>query len=141
MFQKACWATAGSCTEPDQEKDAIIVKSPEKSANYNELDYKDFDIVRAVQVCFQLIFIATPIRQITFLHHYSMEHLNVLKSSLKLVMILMHPTMTPFISFIGLQSIIVERLSSTFSKKELMWVVKGVICNRRLFIGVCDKVI
>lgn len=51
MFQKACGATAGSCTEPDQEKDAIIVKCTEQPTNYNELDFKDFDIVRAVQVC------------------------------------------------------------------------------------------
>lgn len=49
MLKKACGATAG-CTEPDQEKDSIVVKSePEKPINYNELDYKDFDIVKATQ--------------------------------------------------------------------------------------------
>lgn len=50
MFHKAFWA--GSCIQDhDQEKDAIIVKIPEQTVNYNELDFKDFDIVRAVQVC------------------------------------------------------------------------------------------
>lgn len=53
MFQKTCGATgAGSCTEPDHnETEAIVVKSESDQPNkFNELDYKDFDIVRAVQV-------------------------------------------------------------------------------------------
>lgn len=46
MFRKALY----SCTEADPEKDSIIVKSePDKPANFNELDCKDFDIVRATQ--------------------------------------------------------------------------------------------
>lgn len=51
MFKKFF---AVNCIEGEQEKDkdAIIVKSvPEQPANYNDQDYKDFDIVRAVQVC------------------------------------------------------------------------------------------
>jgi hypothetical protein len=52
MFQKTCGATCvGSCVEPDHEKDEIIVKSqPEQPSKYNDLDFKDFDIVRATQV-------------------------------------------------------------------------------------------
>lgn len=51
MYQKSCGATVGSCAEPDQEKDEIIVKSqPEQPSKYNDLDFKDFDIVRAAQV-------------------------------------------------------------------------------------------
>lgn len=51
MYRRAfCGATGGSCIEPDQEKDSIIVKSePEKPPNYNELDCKEFDIIRATQ--------------------------------------------------------------------------------------------
>lgn len=48
MYQKACGATAGSCTEPEHDRDAIIVKEATKS-NLAECDYSDFDIVKAVQ--------------------------------------------------------------------------------------------
>lgn len=37
------------CAEDQDSKDPIVVKEPEKPANFNEQDYKDFDIVRATQ--------------------------------------------------------------------------------------------
>lgn len=48
MYQKACGATAGSCTEPEHEKDPIIVKELSK-LNLADVDYSDFDVVKAVQ--------------------------------------------------------------------------------------------
>lgn len=48
MYQKACGATAGSCTEPEQDRDAIIIKETTKT-NLADVDFSDFDIVKAVQ--------------------------------------------------------------------------------------------
>jgi palmitoyltransferase len=48
MYQKACGATAGSCTEPEQDRDAIIIKEASKT-NLAEVDCSEFDIVKAVQ--------------------------------------------------------------------------------------------
>lgn len=48
MYKKACGATAGSCTEPETDRDAIIIKDLTKT-NLADVDYSDFDAVKAVQ--------------------------------------------------------------------------------------------
>lgn len=48
MYRKACGATAGSCTEPEHDRDAIIIKEASK-VNLQDVDYSEFDIVKAVQ--------------------------------------------------------------------------------------------
>ena len=48
MYKKACGATAGSCTEPEQDRDAILIKDPSKT-NLQDIDFSDFDFVKAVQ--------------------------------------------------------------------------------------------
>lgn len=48
IYKKACGATAGSCTEPEHERDAIIIKD-EVKIHPADIDYSEFDIVRAVQ--------------------------------------------------------------------------------------------
>lgn len=49
MYQKACGATAGTCTDAEHDKgDAIIVKEA-KDVNLVDIDCSGFDIVKAVQ--------------------------------------------------------------------------------------------
>lgn len=50
MYQKTCGASAGSCAEPENEKDPIIVRidNDEKNSAKN-IDCSEFDIVKAVQ--------------------------------------------------------------------------------------------
>jgi palmitoyltransferase ZDHHC13/17 len=48
MYKKACGASAGSCTEPEHDRDAILVKDASK-VNLQDVDYSEFDIVKAVQ--------------------------------------------------------------------------------------------
>lgn len=48
MYKKACGATAGSCTEPEQDRDAIIIKETTKT-NLADVDCSEFDIIKAVQ--------------------------------------------------------------------------------------------
>lgn len=48
MYKKACGATAGSCTEPEHDRDPIIIKEATKT-NLADVDCSDFDIVKAVQ--------------------------------------------------------------------------------------------
>lgn len=47
MYKKACGATAG-CTEPEPERDPIIIKEPSRT-NLEEIDFSEFDLVKAVQ--------------------------------------------------------------------------------------------
>lgn len=47
MYRKACGATAG-CTDPEADRDPIIIKEITKT-NLADVDYSDFDIVKAVQ--------------------------------------------------------------------------------------------
>lgn len=50
MYKKACGATAGSCTEPEVEKDPIIVKSCKDDNNVlQNIDASEFDVVKATQ--------------------------------------------------------------------------------------------
>ena len=50
MIQKTCGASAGSCVEPEHDKDAIIFRSETDDKNLSKnIDCSDFDIVRAVQ--------------------------------------------------------------------------------------------
>jgi palmitoyltransferase ZDHHC13/17 len=49
MFQRACGATAGSCTEPENEKDSIVLKPEKEENNLNQIDCSEFDILKAVQ--------------------------------------------------------------------------------------------
>lgn len=48
MYKKACGATAGSCTEPETDRDPIIIKEATKT-NLADVDFSEFDIVKAVQ--------------------------------------------------------------------------------------------
>ena len=48
MYKKACGATAGSCTEPEHDGEPIIIKEATKT-NLADVNYSDFDIVKAVQ--------------------------------------------------------------------------------------------
>jgi ankyrin repeat protein len=51
MYQKTCGATtAGTCAEPETEKDSIIVKSETNdNSSLKNIDCSEFDIVKAVQ--------------------------------------------------------------------------------------------
>lgn len=50
MYQKTCGASAGSCAEPENEKDPIIVRNQSEDKNLSKnIDCSDFDIIRAVQ--------------------------------------------------------------------------------------------
>lgn len=48
MYKKACGATAGSCTEPENDGEPIIIKEATKT-NLADVDFSEFDIVKAVQ--------------------------------------------------------------------------------------------
>lgn len=47
MYKKACGATAG-CTEPEPDRDPIIIKETTQT-NLADVDCSDFDIIKAVQ--------------------------------------------------------------------------------------------
>lgn len=48
MYKKACGATVGSCAEPEQDGEPIIIKEATKT-NLADENYSEFDIVKAVQ--------------------------------------------------------------------------------------------
>lgn len=48
MYKKACGATAGSCTEPENDGEPILIKEATKT-NLADVNYSDFDIVKSVQ--------------------------------------------------------------------------------------------
>lgn len=48
MYQSACGAAAGGCSEPEREKEGLISRGPAKVAPA-EHDYGGFDIVKATQ--------------------------------------------------------------------------------------------
>jgi hypothetical protein len=135
--KNTCGATACIEQDPEDPKDFIIKSQPEQPSKYNDLDFKDFDIVKAAQVrqLFNFRFIS---------NHPSLSHstalMNEFESLLRQGMMLIHPTMIPFISSIGPQSIIVERLSSISSKRMRISTQREEICNQLHSTGVFVKV-